>query len=40
MIPGIGLLIVGSQSLLASMYFAALRSAFDSNRRPTANPPR
>jgi hypothetical protein len=40
MIPGIGLLIVGSQSLLASIYFAALRSAFDSNRRPTANPPR
>lgn len=32
-IPGIGLLIGGTQSLLASMYFAALRSAFDSARR-------
>jgi glycosyltransferase involved in cell wall biosynthesis len=32
-IPGIGLVIVGTQSLLASMYFAALRSAFDSCRR-------
>ena len=28
-IPGVGLVIVGTQSLLASMYFAALRSAFD-----------
>lgn len=32
-IPGVGLAIVGTQSLLASMYFAALRSAFDSARR-------
>jgi hypothetical protein len=32
-IPGIGLVIVGTQSMLASMYFAALRSAFDSIRR-------
>ena len=32
-IPGVGLVILGSQSLLASMYFAALRSAFDSSRR-------
>jgi len=32
-IPGVGLVIVGTQSLLASMYFAALRSAFDSIRR-------
>ncbi|MBK9136834.1 MAG: glycosyltransferase family 2 protein [Betaproteobacteria bacterium] len=32
-IPGVGLVIVGTQSLLASMYFAALRSAFDSSRR-------
>ncbi len=39
-IPGIGLLIVGSQSLLASIFFAALRSAFDSNRRATAAAPR
>ena len=31
-IPGVGLVIVGTQSLLASMYFAALRSAFDSIR--------
>lgn len=37
-IPGVGLVIVGTQSLLASMYFAALRSAFDSSRRsPTRN---
>ncbi|MCU0956010.1 MAG: glycosyltransferase family 2 protein [Hydrogenophaga sp.] len=39
-IPGIGLLIVGSQSLLASIFFAALRSAFESNRRATATAPR
>ena len=32
-IPGVGLVIIGTQSLLASMYFAALRSAFDSIRR-------
>lgn len=32
-IPGVGLVILGTQSLLASMYFAALRSAFDSSRR-------
>jgi hypothetical protein len=31
-IPGVGLLILGTQSVLASMYFAALRSAFDSAR--------
>lgn len=32
-IPGVGLVIIGTQSLLATMYFAALRSAFDSSRR-------
>jgi glycosyltransferase involved in cell wall biosynthesis len=32
-IPGVGLTIAGTQALLASMYFAALRSAFDSSRR-------
>lgn len=32
-IPGVGLLVLGTQSLLAVMYFAALRSAFDSSRR-------
>lgn len=32
-IPAVGLVIVGTQSLLASMYFAALHSAFDSSRR-------
>jgi hypothetical protein len=32
-IPGVGLAIAGSQALLASMYFAALSSAFDSSRR-------
>jgi hypothetical protein len=31
-IPGVGLVILGTQSLLATMYFAALRSAFDSSR--------
>ena len=38
-IPGVGLAIVGTQTLLASMYFAALRSAFDSSRRGTGRPP-
>ncbi len=32
-IPGVGLVILGTQSLLAALYFAALRSAFDSSRR-------
>jgi glycosyltransferase involved in cell wall biosynthesis len=32
-IPAVGLVILGTQTLLASMYFAALRSAFDSSRR-------
>ena len=36
-IPGVGLVILGTQSLLASMYFAALRSAFDSSRRAFAD---
>lgn len=36
LIPAVGLLIAGTQSLLASMYFAALRSAFDSSRRGRA----
>jgi Glycosyl transferase family 2 len=31
-IPGVALLLVGAQSLLASVFFAALRSAFDSGR--------
>jgi len=31
-IPGVGLVIIGTQSMLASMYFATLRSAFDSIR--------
>lgn len=31
-IPGVALLLVGSQSVLASVFFAALRSAFDSSR--------
>jgi hypothetical protein len=35
-IPGVGLTIAGTQALLASMYFAALRSAFDSSRRTGA----
>lgn len=32
-IPGVGLVILGTQTLLACLYFAALRSAFDSSRR-------
>lgn len=36
-IPGVALLVVGTQSMLASMYFAALRSAFDSIRRGPSN---
>ncbi|RYG56875.1 MAG: glycosyltransferase family 2 protein, partial [Alphaproteobacteria bacterium] len=35
-IPGVALLLMGTQSLLASIYFAALRSAFDSRRPVTA----
>ncbi len=37
-IPGIALLLIGTQSLLASVFFAAMRSAFDSMRadRPDA----
>jgi hypothetical protein len=35
-IPGVGMVIVGTQTLLATMYFAALRSAFDSSRRYSA----
>jgi glycosyltransferase involved in cell wall biosynthesis len=36
-IPGVGLVILGTQTLLAVMYFAALRSAFDSIRRPRSD---
>jgi glycosyltransferase involved in cell wall biosynthesis len=39
-IPGVGLVILGTQSLLASMYFAALRSAFDSIRTVPRDHPR
>ena len=39
-IPGVGLVILGTQSMLASMYFAALRSAFDSIRTVPHNPKR
>lgn len=31
-IPGVALLLMGTQSILASIFFAALRSAFDSHR--------
>lgn len=31
-IPGVALVLIGTQSLLASIFFAALRSAFDSSR--------
>ena len=37
-IPGVGLVILGTQSLLAAMYFAALRSAFDSSRHTQRDP--
>lgn len=37
-IPGVGLAIAGTQALLASMYFATLRSAFDSSRRLATTP--
>lgn len=37
-IPGVGLVIIGTQSMLASMYFAALRSAFDSIRMTPRDP--
>jgi glycosyltransferase involved in cell wall biosynthesis len=40
LIPGVGLLIAGTQSLLAAMYFAVLRSAFDSIRRGDVTSPR
>ena len=31
-IPGVALLLMGTQSLLASVFFAAMRSAFDASR--------
>ena len=34
-IPGVALLLMGTQSLLASIFFAALRSAFDFQRMTT-----
>jgi hypothetical protein len=41
-IPGVAMLLIGTQSLLASIFFAAMRSAFDSirvgHRRPTGAP--
>ena len=38
-IPGVALVLVGTQSLLASIFFAALRSAFDSSRQAPAAAP-
>lgn len=35
-IPGVALVLIGTQSLLASIFFAALRSAFDSSRPAAA----
>ncbi len=35
-IPGVALVLIGSQSLLASIFFAAMRSAFDSSRATVA----
>jgi hypothetical protein len=37
-IPGVSLVLVGTQSLLASIFFAALRSAFDSSRLEPRQP--
>jgi hypothetical protein len=34
LIPGVALLLVGTQSILAAIFFAALRSSFDSLRSP------
>ena len=39
-IPGVALLLMGTQSILASVFFAALRSAFDSILPSTAQPRR
>ncbi len=40
-IPGVALLLMGTQSLLASAFFAAMRSAFDSSRHlPATSQPR
>lgn len=38
-IPGVALVLAGTQSLLASVFFAALRSAFDSSRPAPATLP-
>jgi len=38
-IPGLALVLVGTQSLLASVFFAAMRSAFDSSRQPALRGP-
>ena len=32
-IPGVALLLIGTQSLLAMVFFAAMQSAFDSSLR-------
>jgi hypothetical protein len=37
-IPGVALTLVGTQSVLASIFFAALRSAFESSRAATTRP--
>lgn len=37
-IPGVAMMLVGTQSLLASIFFATLRSAFDSSRAPSRMP--
>lgn len=38
-IPGVALMLIGTQSLLASVFFAALRSAFDSSRQASRSAP-
>lgn len=37
-IPGVAMVLIGTQSLLASIFFAALRSAFDSSRAAPRSP--
>ena len=39
-IPGVALVLIGTQALLASVFFAALRSAFDASRHATLSPHR
>jgi hypothetical protein len=37
-IPGVAMLLVGTQAVLASIFFAAMRTAFDWHRAPRVAP--